>query len=98
MKLSELEPRWYGPAHPAAGVVVYLGVTFICPHCSEQRIAVPFDKPICVSGVPDGFEWPAQSPAWKRIGTTFDTLSLEPSVDCSGCGHWHGFVTNGEIR
>lgn len=37
------------------------------------------------------------------MGITFDcphcrTLTLTPSVDASKHGHWHGFITNGEIR
>jgi hypothetical protein len=35
---------------------------------------------------------------WTRTGETFDTLTLTPSVDASASGHWHGFITNGEIR
>jgi Family of unknown function (DUF6527) len=35
---------------------------------------------------------------WHREGVTFETLSLTPSVDASHFGHWHGFITNGEIR
>ncbi len=34
---------------------------------------------------------------WTRAGETFDLLSLAPSVDASKSGHWHGFVTNGEV-
>lgn len=32
---------------------------------------------------------------WQRTGEDLATISLSPSVDCEG--HWHGFVTNGEI-
>ena len=35
---------------------------------------------------------------WHRTGDTFETLSLSPSIDCSKWGHWHGYVTNGEIK
>lgn len=31
-------------------------------------------------------------------GDTFDNLTLTPSVDRSGDGHWHGFITNGVCR
>ena len=41
--------------------------------------------------VPPGF-------LWQRTGDTFETLSLSPSIDASASGHWHGFVTNGEVR
>lgn len=33
---------------------------------------------------------------WAREGDTFDGLTVKPSVDASGSGHWHGFITNGE--
>lgn len=35
---------------------------------------------------------------WKRIGVTFEDLTVEPSVDASGAHHWHGFVEQGRIR
>jgi hypothetical protein len=41
--------------------------------------------------VPPGF-------LWTRTGETFEALTLTPSVDASPAGHWHGFVTKGEIR
>ena len=25
-------------------------------------------------------------------------LTVTPSIDASASGHWHGFITNGEIR
>jgi Spy/CpxP family protein refolding chaperone len=34
---------------------------------------------------------------WHREGTTFEDLSLTPSIDASHFGHWHGFVTRGEV-
>jgi hypothetical protein len=41
--------------------------------------------------VPPGF-------LWQRSGSTFDDLTLSPSVDASGSGHWHGWVQAGEAR
>lgn len=35
---------------------------------------------------------------WEREGDTFETLTLKPSVDASGWGHWHGWITNGEVK
>jgi hypothetical protein len=34
---------------------------------------------------------------WNRTGDTFETMTLTPSIDGSGVGHWHGFITNGEV-
>jgi Family of unknown function (DUF6527) len=36
--------------------------------------------------------------AWQRTGDDFETLSCIPSIDASQSGHWHGFITAGEIR
>jgi hypothetical protein len=36
--------------------------------------------------------------AWKRTSDDFASMSITPSIDASRSGHWHGFVTNGEIR
>lgn len=35
--------------------------------------------------------------AWKFAGDTFETLSIQPSLDASASGHWHGFVTGGQV-
>jgi hypothetical protein len=36
---------------------------------------------------------------WTRVnGETFDTLSLQPSIDASAWGCWHGHITNGEVQ
>lgn len=35
---------------------------------------------------------------WQRTGESFETLTLTPSVDASGFGHWHGFIVGGEAR
>ena len=40
-------------------------------------------------------------PRWFDVpgkGETFETLTLTPSVDASAAGHWHGHVTDGEVR
>lgn len=35
---------------------------------------------------------------WKRTGETFDTLTLTPSINAEAAGHWHGFITNGDVH
>jgi hypothetical protein len=45
------------------------------------------------------FDYPEINGAHKRIaGETFDTLTIEPSIGFEGIGHWHGHITNGEIK
>jgi len=37
--------------------------------------------------------------AWSfTSGASFETLTVTPSLDASRAGHWHGFITDGEIR
>jgi len=109
MKLTELNPRWLTPlGHPADGVRFIAGVSFLCPHCLKQRLAVFFEPAIDPENVGDYMspKWPwGSGPFWHRDGETFDTLTLSPSIDtCSNAaridfpGHWHGHITNGEIK
>lgn len=42
-----------------------------------------------------------QSQGWGHTcepGREFETMTTTPSIDGSASGHWHGFITNGEIR
>jgi hypothetical protein len=99
MKLTDLDPPWLvledgGPR---------LGLTFHCPHCpqSGQRLAVVFHHR-GQEAVEDGYILAKHGAAdtnhiWTEDGADFDTLTLTPSVDASGAGHWHGFVTAGQI-
>jgi hypothetical protein len=97
MRLTELKPRWSGL--PGG---IKDGVTFQCPHCGTQRLGIKFSPPID----PEGW-WPkiaqptyAGMNVWHRqSGETFDTLTITPSVNAKidVAGHWHGYITNGEV-
>lgn len=108
MRLSALNPRWWGNE----GRI--LGISFLCPHCTTTRLGVAFANP--VNGGPPSpivtadampkvmkahlhesltFDVPPGH-LWTRTGEDFETLTLQPSIDASKAGHWHGNVTNGE--
>jgi hypothetical protein len=36
--------------------------------------------------------------AWNRTSDDFATMSVTPSLDASASGHWHGYITAGEIK
>ena len=110
MKLIDLDPRWCSDGDIVIGGVVKhfegrrgMAVSFECPHCVArfqqtgdrrvQRLAVWFQNP--VDGGPPTDD---AKHLWQRTGDTFETLTLSPSIDASSDGHWHGFITNGEIR
>lgn len=101
MKLKDLHPRFLN----AGGDGVYqsdgtpaperfgVGIIFDCPCGCSVPCFVPFNPPL--DGGP-----PTDRKAWDRTGSTFDDLTLNPSILRStrngGCG-WHGFIRNGEI-
>ena len=75
------------------------GVMFLCPVCFKKNGGpVGTESVLCWfkdRGVPaDAFPGPGR---WTASGTSFEDLTLSPSVNVSN-EHWHGFITNGEIR
>jgi len=94
VKLGELEPRWFAQGEGRHG----MGVSFLCPHCRRTRIPVPFAQPL--DGGP-----PLPGATWERTGTTFDDLTLQPSISFMAVApdgdnvieHWHGHVTKGKV-
>lgn len=36
--------------------------------------------------------------AWTRNSKLLEKISISPSLDASPAGHWHGHITDGEIR
>jgi hypothetical protein len=110
VKLTELAPRWVGVF--GAPSDAKQGVSFQCPCCAgATRLAIFFDVPICSCPAADiNLVHRQQSDElhlndehvgrtlWHREGDSFETLTLTPSIDASHFGHWHGFITAGEIR
>lgn len=99
VKLTDLNPRWFVLENNGPRV----GLTFDCPHCRTQRLGIAFhhrgheaidDTYIKAhrGGSPNEHIWDLDSQE------DFKTLTLWPSIDASKVGHWHGFITNGEIR
>lgn len=103
MRLTDLNPNWVGSGgdgvRKADGSPVpyraRIGIHFDCPCGCEHPVFVRFANP------EDGLgpvEPGADRPHWERTGTTFEDLTLSPSilrVYPAAC--WHGFVTNGEV-
>lgn len=100
MRLTDLSPRWLN-------VNVFV---FRCPHCPDSgelltcknvpmnvhdqielclKTLGPYDKDIV----------PAKADTiWAFSSDDFATMSVTPSIDASNSGHWHGHITNGEIK
>ena len=109
MRLIDLKPHWIGLNNWASSSIFRVGVSFLCPHCDpnlpehgehrRRRLAVRFWPPID----PDGllgkmFDLPNEGFHRRESGDSFETLTIEPSIGFDSIGHWHGRITNGEIR
>jgi hypothetical protein len=52
----------------------------------------------------DDWDWPIDfvpmrdEAIWQMTTWDFRHMTVTPSIDASASGHWHGFITNGEIR
>jgi Family of unknown function (DUF6527) len=99
MKLTELSPEW----------ITSNMFVFKCPHCqsvllSVKNVVCTFHEEQQWFEAKYGQEWPMiivpckEDSAWTFSNSDFNTISVTPSLDASKSGHWHGFVTNGEIR
>lgn len=97
MRLLDLNPRWY--AFEDQGPKV--GLTFDCPHCRTQRLGIVFHER-GHEAIQDQYiraHSPSTANIWTLQGAPdFNTLTLTPSVDASKYGHWHGYITDGDMR
>lgn len=105
MQLIELNPRWVVENYNRSG----MGLSFDCPVCKRQRLSIWYANPID-GGAPYPLEpiteamseeakkfITARNNRWQRSGDSFESLTLLPSIDASAAGHWHGFITKGQI-
>jgi hypothetical protein len=95
IRLTDLHPRWVTPVR--FSVQIPTGISFDCPCCRSSRLSVNFRNPIDPEGLLAKTAWQASEPAWERSGTSFENLSLLPSIDFTASGHWHGHLMNGEV-
>lgn len=106
MLLTELNPRWCIDTDVivvCGGPPVHdedrhgMALTFDCPCClgteRSTRLAIFFANP--VDGKPPSDD---ANHLWERTGTTFEDLTLSPSIDASGYKHWHGFIEGGRAH
>jgi hypothetical protein len=101
MKLTDLDPRYFvkdGSTHP-------VGITFDCPCCVGTARAVRLAIALHLDGTnfdpepANPQQLPSNEIVWTIAGgATFADISITPSIDASKDKHWHGFITNGEIR
>jgi hypothetical protein len=94
VRLTDLNPEWID-GKPGSPDRMGVGISFDCPcGCCADRCSIPFRNPL------DGRSTiNALIPSWIRVGTTFETLTLTPSIlrsTPSGCS-WHGNIVNGEV-
>ncbi len=112
MRLTDLDPRWFAEAGRKGQGMTFLcphcqtcrlAVTFANPADAGEPHPIHKYDVLAASLeqnhseaerrdiVPPGF-------LWERKGDDFGMLTIEPSVDASRSGHWHGYIRNGEIQ
>lgn len=104
MKLTELEPRWIAYSKDQ------IGISFLCPHCKTTRLGVrtdhapahdiPADPALSVDHhlVEHIWQMTGDNPSVNELEHGgFENVTLSPSVDAGGVGHWHGFITHGVV-
>lgn len=108
-RLVQLNPHWIQPSQWSAQAdPFYIGVSFMCPHCPStvcptcgtdrgKRLAVKFWPPIDPAGWQGRIDMPHDGFHVRADGDTFDTLSIAPSIGFDNIGHWHGYITKGEL-
>lgn len=113
MKLTDLDPSWFvaETGGPIIGLS-FLCPHCIASQQKPQRLGIVFhpsgtdameaerDKYIVAktSGFKNIWEMTGSdvsNPTFTSID--FINVTLTPSVDASGLGHWHGFITNGFV-
>lgn len=111
MRLVDLEPEWVRDSEIAGAhqrddqltIATAQGVMFLDPVEFARNGGPVGTSSVLVwfrgRGVPDDKD-PGPG-RWTVSGTSFDDLTLDPSVDlsCSGeyPGRWHGWVKNGDV-
>lgn len=105
-KLVDLDPGWVGHggedvfkvnADGSRSPIPYrekVGFSCDCPSGCGEPMFIPFENP--EDGGPAVVN-PGQH-GWRREGTTFETLTVTPSIQRVGGCAWHGFLTNGIFR
>jgi Family of unknown function (DUF6527) len=100
MRLVDLRPSFFCIMRDPSRHGV--GLAFDCPCRCGDRCAIYFTNPLDGGAVIPIAESGNQKHRWQRTGETFDTLTLTPSINWlereNGPSHWHGFITNGEVR
>jgi len=103
MKLIELEPE-YKLSNPDGSLVTVNSleeancILFLCPVCYKNNngpegthsILIPNNK------TPDGLQ--INHPRWNMIGSSFEDLTVNPSISLKAGCNAHFFIKNGNIE
>jgi hypothetical protein len=109
MNLSELEPRWIHPnvfvflcPHCKQELLSCKNVPMTTRTLFElfaNTLGDDWNKRVMVMKA--DFAWTFSGPGpikdGYQVGVDFARLTVTPSIDASASGHWHGFITKGEI-
>ncbi len=107
MRLTELEPRWIHPNLFVFKCPCCQSVLLTCRNVQmtrKEQFALyerEFGEHWNLLVVPSNPEatWSISGSVPTDTKAAFVTdLTVTPSIDASASGHWHGHITNGEIK
>jgi hypothetical protein len=92
-RLSDLDPKWirHDPKWNYEKNQRPLGLRFKCPLCLDTQLCVLFLNPVDGGPpAPNDASIPGNDSGrrWARSGMEFEEMSLSPSLDVPGHGHW----------
>jgi hypothetical protein len=109
VKLTELDPRWLEKEGRRIGFT-FLCPCCLKDRLTALGEATSFKEQVqimhkAMNTTPeDECDWPINwvpsrsDYAWQLSNLNdFNTISVNPSIDASTSGNWHGYITNGEI-
>lgn len=99
MRLAELQPLWI-----SADVFA-----FLCPCCRKwfltvKSVRMPQREQRELFEAHFGEDWNKKviisepECAWHFDSNDFSIITVTPSIDASPAGHWHGFISRGDIQ
>ena len=110
MRLTELDPRWLHRDGVRQGFVfrcphcqnIYLSCFIVPQQCVMGRDEDDGQYGLFRTVLPESDTHeivPCRANfSWQMTGSDFGDMTIAPSIDASPAGHWHGWITAGQIR
>jgi hypothetical protein len=109
MRLTELEPRWLEYEGRKVGILLrcphcrstWLSCMFerfpVLNRGEEPNQYAIFKAALGDDDAADDVVPCSRAAKWSRTSDDFATMTIDPSLDASASGHWHGQIIDGDV-